>query len=177
MKLLRVILLLVVMIGGTSCNSMKPREFANAKPLFDPTQFFTGQTNSTGVMENRRGAPQQIVTTQTMGRWVGNSLHLEQNLAFSGGKKQHRSWQLRRLDAHHFEGRANDVSGPIRGEAYGNVFHWSFILMLSPGNPLMNVRMSQWMYLQPDGRTMLNHSTITKWGVVVSQVTEQFSKN
>jgi len=32
------------------------------------------------------------------------------------------------------------------------------------------------MYLQPDGKTMLNHTTISKAGLVVSQVTEQFVK-
>jgi hypothetical protein len=36
--------------------------------------------------------------------------------------------------------------------------------------------MSQWMYLQPDGKTMVNHSTIRKFGIVVAQVTEQFRK-
>jgi hypothetical protein len=66
--------------------------------------------------------------------------------------------------------------GTASGEAHGNVFHWSLTLALSPGNPLANVRMSQWMYLQPDGRTLLNHSTIRKFGVVVAQVTEQFRR-
>jgi hypothetical protein len=36
--------------------------------------------------------------------------------------------------------------------------------------------MSQRMYLQPDGKTMVNHSTIRKFGIVVAQVTEQFRK-
>jgi hypothetical protein len=67
--------------------------------------------------------------------------------------------------------------GTARGDAYGNVFHWSFTLALSLGNPLANVRMSQWMYLQSDGKTMVNHSTIRKFGIVVGQVTEQFRKH
>jgi uncharacterized protein DUF3833 len=54
--------------------------------------------------------------------------------------------------------------GKAAGEAFGNVFRWSFALPLSPGNPLANVRMTQWMYLQPDGRTLINHSTIRKFG-------------
>ena len=163
-------------LAMTGCAGVHPSKFAANRPVFDPADFFTGQTSSTGFMENRRGTPQQTVTTKTLGRWVGETLQLEQDLAFGDGKTQHRSWQLKRLDAHRFEGRANDVAGTIQGEAYGNVFHWSFILMLKPGNPLTNVRMSQWMQLQPDGRTMINHSTITKFGVVVAQVTEQFRK-
>lgn len=155
---------------------MQPQDFAGERPIFDPVKFFTGHTRSTGVLENRGGAPTDRVTTETHGRWVGDTLHLEQDLAFGSGKKQHRSWRIRRLDAHHFEATANDVVGTIRGEAYGNAFHWSFTLALSPGNPLANVRMSQWMYLQPDGETMLNHTTIRKAGIVVAQVSEQFRR-
>ena len=36
--------------------------------------------------------------------------------------------------------------------------------------------MAQWMYLQPDGRTMINHDTLTKAGIVVAHITERFTK-
>lgn len=161
----------------TSCGSMKVSDFAEGRPLFDPAKFFTGRTQSSGVLESRAGAPTQRVTTETSGKWMNGSLQLEQDLVLSGGRRQHRSWKIRRVDEHHYEATANDVVGTIRGESYGNVFHWKFTLALSPGNPLANVRMSQWMYLQSDGRTMVNHSTITKLGIVVAQVTEQFRRD
>ena len=66
--------------------------------------------------------------------------------------------------------------GEARAEAYGNVFHLEFTLDVSPGNPLLRVHMSQWMYLQPDGRTMINRAVLTKGGVIVAQITEQFTK-
>ncbi len=160
----------------SGCASLPPSDFSGGRPLFDPVKFFTGRTVSTGVLENRGGAPMQRVSTKTSGRWAGGSLLLDQALSFSDGREQHRTWHIRRLDAHHYEATANDMLGSARGEAYGNVFHWSFTLALSPGNPLANVRMSQWMYLQPDGRTMVNHTTIRKLGLVVAQVTEQFEK-
>ncbi|MGI8435629.1 MAG: DUF3833 family protein [Chthoniobacterales bacterium] len=169
-----IFLAFALLAGG--CSTMQPTQFAQERPLLDPVKYFTGATNSSGVMETRGGDPMRRVTTQTDGKWDGSVLLLEQELAFSDGTKQHRSWRIRRLDAHHFEATANDMVGTARGEAYGNCFHWSFTLALSPGNPLGNVRMTQWMYLQPDGRTLLNHSTIRKFGLVVAQVTEQFRR-
>ncbi len=154
---------------------MKVTDFEGGRPLLDPTQFFSDHTQSVGVMENRGGAPTKRVTTQTEGHWEGKVLQLEQELQV-GDQSQHRSWRIRKLDAHHYEATANDLVGTARGQAYGNVFHWEFTLALSPGNPLANVRMSQWMYLQPDGRTLLNHSTIRKFGIVVAQVTEEFRR-
>jgi hypothetical protein len=155
---------------------MKVSDFQQGRPEFQPTKFFAGRTNSFGVMEDGGGAPRQIVRTETTGRWEGDTLRLEQDLTLGENKPQHRSWRIRKLDAHRYEATANDIVGTVQGEAYGNVFHWSFTLALSPGNPFANVSMTQWMYLQPDGKTMVNHSTIRKFGTVVAQVTEQFRR-
>lgn len=160
----------------TGCASMTVADFAGQRPHFDPTQFFSGRTESHGVMENRAGAPIRRVTTKTWAHWEGATLCLEQDLIFSDGQRQHRSWRIRKVDADHYEATANDIVGTAAGMAYGNVFHWTLTLALSPGNPFGNVEMSQWMYLQPDGRTMVNHTTIRKLGFVVAQVTEQFRK-
>ncbi len=159
-----------------SCTTMKVSEFERGQPEFQPTVFFAGRTSSFGVLETRGGAPEKVVRTQTRGQWEGKTLRLEQDLVMDRTKPQHRSWRIRKVDAHHYEATANDVVGVAHGEAYGNVFHWSFTLALSPGNPLANVTMSQWMYLQQDGKTMVNHSTIRKFGIVVAQVTEQFRR-
>lgn len=126
------------------------------------------------MIESRGGAPTKRVTTDTSGHWEANTLVLEQELTLGDGTKQHRSWRIRKLDAHRYEATASDMVGSAIGEAYGNFFYWSFTLALSPGNPFANVQMSQWMYLQPDGRTMINHTTIRKLGFVVAQVAEQF---
>jgi len=126
-------------------------------------------------MENRRGSPIREVRTETSGiREAGSGiLQIEQDLVI-GEKKSHRSWQVRQIGQHLFEATASDIIGSARGEAYGHAFHWKLTLELSPGNPLSRVQMSQWMYLQPDGETMVNHSTISKAGIVLVQVTEQF---
>ncbi|MEY3894885.1 MAG: hypothetical protein RLZZ214_404 [Verrucomicrobiota bacterium] len=162
-----------------ACSPMRPSDFAAGTPSFDPLRFFTGETTSNGVRENRRGQPVAQVFTATSGKMTGDILHLEQDLRFISGAKittSHRSWQLRKTGSHTYQGTANDIIGTATGEAHGNAFHWSFPLALSPGNPLTTIRMSQWMYLQPGGETMLNHTTISKAGIVVSQVTETFAK-
>ncbi len=140
------------------------------------TSTFNGRTHSWGVIESRGGEPRQVLTTQTQGHWEGDTFHFEQDLAFENGRRSHRSWRIKRLDAHRYTATGTGIVGEARGEAYGNVFHLEFTLDLSPGNPLTRVHMSQWMYLQPDGRTMINRDVLTKGGVVVAHITEQFTK-
>lgn len=160
----------------SGCASRPAASFQEGKPLFDPGEFFRGRTHSWGIIESRSGEPSQVLTTQTQGQWEGDTFHFEQDLAFEQGKRQHRSWLLRRVDAHHYTATGTGIVGEAKAEAYGNVFHLDFTLDVSPGNPLFRVHMSQWMYLQPDGRTMINRDTLTKAGVTVAYITEQFTK-
>jgi hypothetical protein len=162
------------MLAG--CSSMPVAEFDDSRPLFDPVSFFTGVTRSSGVIETRGGNPAKRITTKTEGVVKDGSLIIDQELAVVGSKVRYRHWKIRRTDAHHVEATANDIAGTARGEVYGNALRWSFTLVRKRGNPLANVRMSQSMYLQPGGETLIIRSVIRKAGIVVAQVTEQFRK-
>ena len=169
------LLCLALFVGG--CASKPIASFAGGRPLFDPLKFFAGRTHSWGVFESRSGQPKQILTTTTEGHREADGLHFEQDLIFEGGRKSHRSWIVRRVDQHHYTATGTGIIGIARGEARGNVFHLDFTIDALPGNPLGHLHMSQWMYLQPDGVTMVNRDTLSKGGVIVAMITEQFRKD
>ena len=166
--------LILCLLAG--CSSLAPVRFVGSKPDFDPIAYFTGRTSSWGVFEDRSGDPVRRFTTVCNGHLEGDALVLDQDFAYEDGTHQQRHWRIRRTDAHHLGATANDVVGIGNGEFYGNAFHWEYTVALKSGNPLYNVRLKQWMYLQTDGRTMLNRGTVTKLGVEVAQVTEQFRR-
>lgn len=149
--------------------------FAYGRPEYDLQKFFSGHTKSWGVLENGSGEPTERIATETHGRMVHGELHMEQDLFVEGKQPQHRSWKIRRLDAHHFDGTANDMVGVAHGTARGNAFHWTFTLATKPGHPLYNVTLSQHMYLLPDG-SMLNRDTVRKGGIFLASVTEHFRR-
>ena len=161
----------------TGCASKPIASFDQSRPTFDPMKFFAGRTHSWGVFETPSGQPRSVLKTATEGRIAADGMHFEQDLFFEKGKKSHRSWIVRRLDAHHYTATGTGIVGIAHGTAYGNVFHLHFTLDAFPGNPLAHLHMSQWMYLQPDGETMINRATLSKAGIVVAQVTEQFRKD
>ena len=166
----------VLALAFSGCASRQAASFSEGRPVFHPGTYFNGRTHSWGIIESRGGEPDQVITTQTQGHWEGGTFHFEQDIFFEKKGRQHRSWRIRRVDAHHYTATGTGIVGEARGEAYGNVFHLQFTLDLAPGNPLMRVHMAQWMYLQPDGRTMINRDVLTKGGVVVAHITEQFTK-
>ena len=171
---LPLLLALAFFLGG--CAAKPIIAFDGGRPVFDPMQYFAGRTRSWGIFETPTGQPRSLLSTTTHGRLAADGLHFEQDLVFGDGKKSHRSWLIRRVDAHHFTATGTGIVGIARGTAYGNVCHLEFTLDAIPGNPLGRLHMSQWMYLQPDGVTMVNRDTLTKAGIIVAQITEQFRK-
>jgi hypothetical protein len=160
-----------------ACTPAKqPSDFAGTAPAFDPLTYWTGHTHSWGVVENRSGAPSEIVQTDCIGEAEGqDALHMRQTLTEGDGTVTHRDWHLRRLAPGRFSAAANDMAGTAEGTASGRVFHWQWVWARKPGQPLFNVTMSQWMYAMPDG-TMMNRTTVSKLGVIVAEVSEQFSR-
>lgn len=143
---------------------------------FDPIAFFDGHTHSWGVIESRSGAPtESIVTDSRAERDATGRLRMVQILTFQDGMTQRRDWVLWRSGPDRFDATANDMEGTAKGEATGRMFHWTWVWARSPGNPLMNVTMNQWMYRMDDGSVTIR-TTVTKFGFIVAEVTEQFTR-
>lgn len=160
------------------CSSPLPvASFAGDGPSFDPIVFFQGGIKSWGVLENRSGEPTDIVLTEGRGVAEGpDGVHFPQRVTVGKEAPTGRDWHMRRVGPGRFEATANDMVGTAHGEAAGRAFHWTWTLALKPGNPLTNVTMDQWWYLQSDG-SMLNRTIISKLGVVVAEVTEHFVRS
>jgi hypothetical protein len=176
-RMMRVAGWMVLCLALAGCGkTMRVEGFAGTQPAFDPVTFWTGHTQSWGVVENRSGAPSEIVTTDCLGEAEGaDGLHMRQTLTEGDGTVTHRDWHLRRVSPGHFTATANDMDGIAEGVAAGRVFHWRWVWARKPGQPWLNVTMSQWMYAMADG-TMMNRTAVTKFGVVVAEVSEQFSR-
>jgi len=142
---------------------------------FDPVTFFAGHTHSWGVIENRSGAPREWVVTDSHGEQDGpEKLRMVQHLSFQDGTTQERDWTLWRSGPDAFDATANDMVGSAKGEADGSTFHWQWVWARSPGNSVMDMTMTQWMYRLADGSVMIR-TTVSKFGVIVAEVTEQFT--
>jgi hypothetical protein len=169
----------ILVLAGmlTACSGAKPIEtFAGTGPDFDPVAFWTGRSHSRGVLENRSGEPTEVVRTDCIGEPEGaDGLHMTQTLTMGDGSTQSRDWHMRRSGPGRFTATANDMVGTAEGVAAGPAFHWTWTLATKPGNALFNVSMDQWMMLMDDG-AMVNRTIISKLGVTLAQVTEQFER-
>ena len=176
MRIPQLIITTSIIFLFAGCAGMKPAAFDNGQPKLDPVQFFGGRTRSAGVIETPGGKPGRRITTQTQGKLTDSVLSIEQDLYPEGGKKNHRVFVLQQVDEHHVNATADDIVGTAHGLLYGNQFSWTFRHTLINRKFIRHVRMSQYMYLMPDGQTLIIRSVIRKFGFKLAQITEQFQK-
>ena len=136
-----------------------------------PEAFFAGVTRSTGVIEAASGAPSERLQVQGRGQLLADGrFELVQTVARGGGAETTRVWVMTISSPHSYTATLTDASGPVRGEAYGDLFHIRYSIK---GVPLGS--MEQWLYLQPDGRTVVNEGVVRVAGVVVRRISERIT--
>ena len=166
------LVLLAAVLGGCA-PALRPSSFEGSAPEMRPEIFFAGATSSSGVLENRSGAPTRRFHVKGTGLTLPDgSFRLDQSVTFDQGAPEIRTWVMRRLDSHHYTATLTDASGAVEGEAYGNLFHLRYPMKTPFGG-----HMEQWMYLQPDGRTVMNKATIRLFGVVVAHLSERITND
>lgn len=151
---------------------LPPAAFDGATPEMRPESFFAGTTSSSGVFENRAGAPTGRFRVAGFGKSLADGrFQLDQVVSSDQGEDQKRTWLMQRLDAHRYTATLTDASGPVEAEAHGNLFHLRYAMKTPPGG-----RMEQWLYLQPDGRTVINEATVRVFGVVATHLSERITR-
>ncbi len=160
--------LAVLAIGAASCERRADLPaFAGSRPLFTPETFFRGRAHSWGVIESSQGAPSRHLAVESAGAPMSDgAFRLDQTVRIDGGSRR-RTWIIRRLGEHRYTAALTDASGPVRAEAYGNLFHLRYGLKGMPG-----AVMEQWIYLQPDGGAALNEAVVRVLGVTVARIAE-----
>ncbi len=151
---------------------LPPSAFASDTPEMRPDRFFLGATTSSGVLETSGGAPSQRFHVDGMGTALPDgSLQLDQTITFEHQPPTTRRWVLAPTTPNHYRGSLTDASGPVEAEAYGNLFHLRYPMKQPFGG-----RMEQWLYLQPDGHTVVNEATVTLLGLLtVAHLSERIS--
>ena len=139
-------------------------------PALRPEIFFAGHTRGTGTLGTLTGRRRSVQVESHGHTEADGSFRLDQVVTFDDGAVEKRTWRLVRRDSRTYAATLSDAAGPVSAEATGNRFHLRYLLR-KPA-----VYMEQWLYLQPDGRRVLNLATITAFGIPLARLTEEITK-
>jgi hypothetical protein len=154
---------------------MRVEEFADKQPRFVLEEYFAGETKAWGIVRDRFGTVRRQFTVDMTGVWDGEVLTLDEHFIYDDGETDRRTWTVRKIDEHRYEGTAADVIGKATGGAYGNALNWSYTLDLPIGGRTWHIAFDDWMFLQPDG-VLINRADMSKFGIRLGEIVLFFQK-
>jgi len=160
--------------GLAGCATVDVATYRAEQPPLDLARYFDGTVDGWGMFQDRSGKVVKRFYVRIEARWEGNQGTLDEHFEFSDGTTEKRVWKLVK-DGDRYTGTAGDVVGTATGKAAGNALSWNYVLAVPVDGRTWHVDMDDWMYLIDD-RTMLNRTTMSKFGFKVGEVTLSFRK-
>jgi len=160
----------------TACGSVDVAHYAAEKPTLELPTFFNGTIDAWGIFQKRSGEVARRFNVEIQASWVSpNEGTLDERFTYSDGEKQRRVWTLKRQADGSWQGTADDVVGVATGHVSGNALRWTYVLRLPVDGKEYLVNFDDWMW-QMDEFSMMNRSTMSKFGIDLGEVTLFFRK-
>ena len=166
---------LIIFLTLLGCSTMKIDDFANTEPEFNLMQFFEGNVEAWGIVEDRFGNLKRQFKVDMNGTIKDGVLTLEEDFIYADGEKDKRIWQFSKLDESSYKGLANDIIGEAIAKERGNAFNMKYKMDLDLGFSVLRVGFNDWMY-RIDKETIINKASISKFGFNIATVTLFFRK-
>ncbi len=174
-KLTKISILLTISMLLSCCSKITTKDYINNNPKIDIRQYLNGKVEAFGILEDRSGKITRRFKVDMIGSWQKNEGILQEEFTFDDGKKDHRIWKIKFDDDNNFSATAGDVIGIAKGVQDGNAVNMNYVLNLKVDNKSYNVNVDDWMYLI-DEKTLINKSTIKKFGITFAKLTIFFQK-
>ena len=174
-KRTRTVLTIAIALIVSGCEDMDIKSFEGKEPRFVLEDYFQGKTRAWGIFEDRFGTLRRQFAVDIDGKLDGDTLTLDERFEYSDGERDRRVWTIRKLNAHLYEGRSDDIIGTAQGDSYGNALRWRYDIDLKMGDSTLRVHFDDWMFLQEDG-VLMNRARVSKWGFDIGEVTLVFVK-
>ena len=158
---------LLLMAALAGCLPQLPKDLASPSPEMRPERFFAGDTEGRGQLTMHGRASRPFKVTSRGSNEPDGSFRLDQTVAYEDGEIVRRTWRMRALDARTYTGTVSDASGEMHGTIEGNAFRLRYLIRQP------TIYMEQWLYLQGDGRTVMNRAEVTILGIPWARLEER----
>lgn len=162
----RSICMVSALLAGCSASI---NDYQGKSPALDLDQFFNGQLEAYGMVQDFRGRVIRRFRADIQATWDGNEGVLDEQFYFNDGEEQQRCWQLRK-DGNHYTGVAGDVIGTAEGVTQGNALNWRYTLAVQVNGKERHLHLDDWLYLI-DEDNLINRATMSKFGIPVGKIT------
>lgn len=169
MKIL-ILALTLLFLTLNGCSSMDINHYATETPEFKMEEYFKGEVKAWGIIQNWRGKVIERFDIRMVGTWHDDQGTLEEDFQFYDGKKQHRTWKIKRQSDSSYEATADDIIGIAKAKRNGNAIQWNYQMDIKVDDSTYRISFDDWMWQLNDG-VIINRSYMKKFGFTVGELT------
>lgn len=133
--------------------------------VLDPIAFFSGRSQGEGMLHQVFSDPKRLRVDSTGRQDGSDGLVLTQVIRLEGKRPRTRTWTMRPAGPNLYSGTLTEAVGPVAVVIEGPRAQIAYATK-------DGLEVRQQLALQADGRTLLNHLIVTKWGVRVARAEE-----
>lgn len=144
---------------------------------FAPETHLVAPSIAHGVVIDLFGRKRAQFTVRMTGKWdeAAQTFFLNEDFVFDDGRTDTREWILEKQPDGTYGAVASDNPGHVsRVTITGDQLYMDYPYTLEFRGMKIKTRYRDWLWLMPDGKTILNRSRITKWGITLAQVVASF---
>ena len=152
------------------CSGIDQEKYANDEPKIDIKEFFNGPIKAWGIVQDRSGNVTARFDVRMVGEWKGDEGTLKEDFTYYDGKKQKRTWKIKKLAENKYEGRADDIIGKADGNIVGSNVYWEYTMDVPVDDTTYRLKFDDYMWQMHDG-VVINRSYMKKFGFTVAELT------
>ena len=141
-----------------------PASAAPDPPKLDMTGFFAGKSHADNVIKIALHGPHRLIVDSVGGRNKEGEFVLVDTVREEGKPVRTRTWVMRATGEGHFTGFLSDAAGPVDVVAAGDTATIRYTMKDG------NLKITQQIKLQSDGKTLANHVVAKKFGLTFAHV-------
>ena len=135
----------------------------------DMTAFFTGKTHAENVLKVAFKRPTPLIVDSVGGKGDKGDFVLIDTVREGDKPVRTRKWIMRQVGPGHFTGSLSDAVGPVDITVNGNRAIVQYVMK-------GGLKVRQQMDLLPDGKTIANRVSVTKFGMKFGSVEGKIRK-
>lgn len=144
-------------------------DYKGSTPDLNIQNYFTGPIKAWGIVQDRSGKVVQRVHIDMVGKWDGDNGTLSEELNYSDGRIEKRTWVLKKTAQNKFTGTAEGIVGQAVGESNGMAIRWNYVMTIPVDGKSYDITFDDWMFAMDD-KVMVNRSYMTKFGFKVAEI-------
>jgi hypothetical protein len=138
------------------------------KPRLDMVSFFTGRTEADNILRVVFSAATSL-NVECSGRVEGKQFVMTETVHEGVKPARQRKWVIQEVGPGHYSGTMTEAVGPVDVKVSGDTAQIRY--MMKGG-----LDVAQTLVLQPDGKTLLNHIAVHKFGMRFARVDGRIHK-